>query len=78
MMKKFRVFTFIFLTMAGFLLSLSIQAQTNLMFKNQLVGHKQPHWSLQAQQQADDDDVRERREEEIIRNVRPVYLDRPE
>lgn len=78
MMKKFRVFTFIFLTMAGFLLSLSIQAQTNLMFKNQLVGHQQPHWSLQVQQQADDDDVRERREEEIIRNVRPVYLDRPE
>lgn len=78
MMKKFRVFTFVFLTMAGFMLSLSIQAQTVLMFKNQLVSHQQQHWSLRVQQQADDDDVRERREEEIIRNVRPVYLDRPE
>lgn len=78
MMKKFRVFIFVFLTVAGFMLSLSTQAQTFLMVKNQLVTSHQQHWSLQAQQQADDDDVRERREEEIIRDIRPVCLDRPE
>ncbi|MDS7694714.1 hypothetical protein N7562_11080 [Acinetobacter soli] len=58
--------------------SLSVQAQSFSGYQNQLSNMHQPRWSLQPRQQLDDDDVRERREEEIVRDVRPVYLDRPD
>lgn len=58
--------------------SLSVQAQSFSGYQNQMSNMHQPRWSLQPRQQLDDDDVRERREEEIVRDVRPVYLDRPD
>ncbi|WP_288413942.1 hypothetical protein [uncultured Acinetobacter sp.] len=58
--------------------SLSVQAQSFSGYQNQLSNMHQPRWSLQPTQQLDDDDVRERREEEIVRDVRPVCLDRPD
>lgn len=76
MMNKFRVFIFIFLTMVGFMMSLSTQAQTLSMFKNQIMSH-QVNLSSQSQQQMDDDDVREQREEEVAHDIRSLLLDRP-
>lgn len=63
--------------MIGFMLSLSTQAQTLSMFRNQIMSH-QVNLSSQSQQQMDDDDVREQREEEIVRDIRSLLLDRPE
>ncbi|MEQ1296446.1 hypothetical protein ABLT94_00880 [Acinetobacter soli] len=58
--------------------SLSLQAQSFSGYQNQLSNMHQLRWSLQPRQQLDDDDVRERREEEMVRDVRPVCLDRPD
>jgi len=78
MLKRLRVFIFVFLTVTSFMSSLSVQAQSFSGYQNQLSNMHQPRWSLQPRQQLDDDDVRERREEEIVRDVRPVCLDRPD
>ena len=60
------------------MLSVPIQAQISLPSANLSPIYHIQHWSLQPQQQNDDDDVRERREEEIVRDIRPVRLDRPQ
>ncbi|MCU4413944.1 hypothetical protein KTH71_07820 [Acinetobacter sp. WU_MDCI_Axc73] len=59
-------------------MSIPIQAQSSLPIYNPSPIHHIQRWSLQPQQQNDDDDVRERREEEIVRDIRPVRLDRPQ
>ena len=77
-MKKFRSILLVILSLLGCMLSVLIQAQSSLPSANLSPIHHIQHWSLQPQQQNDDDDVRERREEEIVRDIRPVRLDRPQ
>ncbi|WP_228274075.1 hypothetical protein [Acinetobacter ursingii] len=77
-MKKFRSILLVILSLLGCILSVPIQAQSSLASANLLSIHHIQHWILQPQQQNDDDDVRERREEEIVRDIRPVRLDRPQ
>ncbi|WP_227612215.1 hypothetical protein [Acinetobacter sp. S40] len=78
MMKKIRSLVLIVLSLFGCILSLPSQAQNNTLISSQFMMHHSKHWSLQPQQQNDDDDVRERREEEMVRDIRPVRLDRPQ
>ena len=77
-MKKFRSILLVILSLLGCMLSVPIQAQISLPSANLSPIYHIQHWSLQPQQQNDDDDVRERREEEIVRDIRPVRLDRPQ
>ena len=77
-MKKIRSILLVILSLLGCMLSVPIQAQISLPSANLSPIYHIQHWSLQPQQQNDDDDVRERREEEIVRDIRPVRLDRPQ
>lgn len=77
MMQKIRSILLVVLSVLGCILSLPSQAQSNMPISHQMIDHSQ-HWSLQPQQQNDDDDVRERREDEIVRDIRPVRMDRPQ
>ena len=77
-MKKIRSILLVILSLLGCMLSVPIQAQISLPSANLSPIYHIQHWSLQPQQQYDDDDVRERREEEIVRDIRAVRLDRPQ